>query len=226
MSDTITAVELARQASVEPNAYRAALRRRKFIWHLHNHPWTVKKNSPEHADLVQVLRAMKCEGHPRDSTDDARHVRRPPSSEPRIAKGMSKDEAYIIDLCDKVLGQTARRQYRGLLKGGPGTYGRRAALPVDAFYPNLKLVIEFHEVQHTKAVRHFDKPNKITVSGVHRGEQRRKYDELRRRELPAMGIHLVELDYSLFQLRGSRLRRDPVSDEAVIRSKLPRGLGA
>jgi hypothetical protein len=220
MSDIITAVELARQAGVEPKAYRAALRKREFAWHLRNHPWSVKKNGPEHVEMVKVLRAMKREGHPRDLTDDARHVHTPALTESPLAKGMSKDEAYIIDLCDSVLGRAAMRQYRGLLKGDPGSHGRRAALPVDAFYPDLNLVIEFHEVQHTKSVRHFDKPNKITVSGVHRGEQRRKYDELRRRELPAMGIHLVELDYSMFRLRGTRLRRDTASDEAVIRSAL------
>ena len=75
-----------------------------------------------------------------------------------------KDATYIIDLCDEMLGQSARREYRGLLKGDPGAHGRRSPLPVDAFYPDLNLVIEYHEVQHAKPVRHFDKPWKMTNS--------------------------------------------------------------
>ncbi|WP_309751901.1 hypothetical protein [Novosphingobium sp.] len=44
-------------------------------------------------------------------------------------------------------------------------------LPVDAWYPELALVIEYRERQHSEAVKFFDQ--RETVSGVGRGEQRR-----------------------------------------------------
>jgi hypothetical protein len=111
-----------------------------------------------------------------------------------VANRRESDEQYIIDLCDEVLGRTAEHGHRfPFLLGDPGRRGR-AQLPVDAFYPDLNLVIEYRERQHFESVRHFDKPWKMTVSGVHRGEQRMRYDERRREVLPKHGISLVELD--------------------------------
>jgi len=77
-----------------------------------------------------------------------------------------KDEEYVLDLCDEVLLTKGLRQHRyEFLRGDSGT-----KLPVDIYYPTLKLVVEYRECQQSNAVKHFDKPNKITVSGVHRGE--------------------------------------------------------
>jgi hypothetical protein len=38
---------------------------------------------------------------------------------------------------------------------------------------------------------HFDKPDVLTVSGVHRGIQRRIYDKRRAVEIPAHGLRLI-----------------------------------
>jgi hypothetical protein len=100
-------------------------------------------------------------------------------------------------------------------------------LPVDAYYPDLRLVIEYHERQHSKPVRFFNK--RTTVSGVDRGEQRRIYDERRRDILPKHGIELVILDYSEFECsgRGRLLRTDRGREaaERVVRGVLEqRGL--
>ncbi len=77
------------------------------------------------------------------------------------------DENYVIDLCDKVLKQRASRQRRfAFLTGDPNGKGFAAKLPVDAYYDKLKLVIEFRERQHTESVTFFDKPDKMTVSGI------------------------------------------------------------
>jgi len=132
---------------------------------------------------------------------------------------MVKDEDYIIDLCDRVLRHTAIRQYRfDFLRGDTG---RR--LPVDAYYPNLKLVIEYRERQHFEHVSLWDK--KPTASGVARGEQRALYDQRRRDVLPEYGIDLVELCCLDFQCdRGKRLLRDTANDVVVIRKKLTRWL--
>ncbi|TBW30439.1 hypothetical protein EZJ28_02275 [Gramella sp. KN1008] len=110
------------------------------------------------------------------------------------------DETYVIDLCDEILDQKSSRQHKfDFLRGDSG---RR--LPVDAFYEKLNLVIEYRERHHSEAVSHFDKPYKMTVSGVHRGEQRKIYDQRRRDLLPEYGIKLIEIEYTQFEYDGRR----------------------
>jgi hypothetical protein len=97
-----------------------------------------------------------------------------------ISKSKDSDENYVLNLCDEVLNQKGLRQHRfDFLRGDSGT-----KLPVDIYYPSLNLVIEYRETQHTNSVKHFDKPDVMTVSGVHRGEQRKIYDQ-RRRDITA-----------------------------------------
>jgi len=50
--------------------------------------------------------------------------------------------------------------------------------PPDGYWPDLGLVVEFQEEQHSEAVELFDR--RQTVSGVDRGEQRHRYDERKR----------------------------------------------
>lgn len=132
---------------------------------------------------------------------------------------MAKDEAYIIDLCDRVLGRKASRQHRfPYLLGDTGT-----PLPVDAYYEDLALVVEYRERQHLEPVAFWDK--KPTASGVPRGRQRALYDERRREVLPQHGITLVQFSHSDFKC-GSRKRllRFTEDDERVVREKLSRWL--
>src|SRR5688572_734724 len=126
----------------------------------------------------------------------------------------NSDESYVIDLCDQVLGCKAIRN-RGLpfLRGDTGRQ-----LPVDAYYPELRLVVEFRERQHSEAVPHFDR--RWTVSSVPRVEQRARYDQRRRDVLPQHGLTLIELDYSQFKCNErKRLRRMP-EDINVVRRVL------
>ena len=59
------------------------------------------------------------------------------------------DEAYIVGLCDQVLGETALTQHKfDWLLGDAGAGGRRAKLPVDAYWPGHQLVVEYRELQH------------------------------------------------------------------------------
>lgn len=131
----------------------------------------------------------------------------------------NRDEDYVIDLCDEVLKLKGSRQHRfEFLLADPGKNGRRAKLPVDVYYPYLSLVVEFKEVQHSKSVKHFDKPDKLTISGVHRGEQRKKYDALRVTELPKHGIQLIEISYEVFDCgRNNRIIRNIEKDRQVLR---------
>lgn len=130
-------------------------------------------------------------------------------------------ETYVIDICDELLGTNSSRQHRfNFLRGDPGRSGRSVRLPVDAFYPSLKLCIEFHEAQHTRSVAHFDKPDRMTVSGVHRGEQRRLYDERRRSVLPRHGLTLIEIDHTILPRWKPGGVRDRGRDVAAIRAAL------
>ncbi|HEX4680498.1 MAG TPA: hypothetical protein VH210_14965 [Gaiellaceae bacterium] len=124
----------------------------------------------------------------------------------------SSDEAYVIDLCDVILGETALRQHRfPWLQGDPGSDGRTRMLPVDAYYPDHQLVIEYRERQHDEPVPFFDR--RQTVSGVTRGAQRRLYDERRDVEIPQRGLTLIVVrPRELVCDQRQRLRRDHERD--------------
>ncbi|HLQ24874.1 MAG TPA: hypothetical protein VK138_03225 [Acidiferrobacterales bacterium] len=128
---------------------------------------------------------------------------------------MPRDEIYIIGLCDGVLGCRSLKQHRfPFLRGDTN---RR--LPVDAFYQELMLVIEYREQQHTEEVPFFNR--RLTISGVSRGTQRALYDQRRREELPRHGIQLVELNVLEFPHTGrKRLLRIREQDIDVIRTRL------
>jgi hypothetical protein len=132
----------------------------------------------------------------------------------------NSDERYIIDLCDKVLGKKARRQHRfTFLVGDPDKRGRCHKLPVDAYYEEIGLVVEFMERQHSEDTPFFDK--RMTLSGVPRGKQRRLYDERRAAVLPKHRITLVGLSLADFSNRsGRRLLRQRERDEEIVREKL------
>jgi hypothetical protein len=140
----------------------------------------------------------------------------------KVVKQSNSDESYVIDLCDGALGLKASRQHRfDFLLGDPSPNGKSVKLPVDAYYESVSLVVEYRELQHSESVSFFDKADKVTVSGVHRGEQRRIYDERRRAVLPQNGISLVEISYSDFQFDSKkRIIRDREKDLIVIKRKL------
>lgn len=129
---------------------------------------------------------------------------------------MSKrDEQYILDLCDEILGTTCLRQHRfDFLRGDRGH-----KLPVDGYYPSLNLAIEYLERQHIEAVKFFDA--RMTVSGVPRGRQRYIYDQRRRDVLPKNGIQLIELTVTEFPHRArKRLVRIRENDLSIVRNRL------
>ena len=72
-----------------------------------------------------------------------------------------------------------------------------AKLPVDAYYPEANLVLEFRESQHyADRSELWDK--RITATGETRKQQRKKYDNRREAVLPNHGIRLLIIyDYQL-----------------------------
>jgi hypothetical protein len=130
------------------------------------------------------------------------------------------DESYVIGLCDLVLDRTAERQRRfDFLRGDPGKNGICTKLPVDAYYADFPLVVEYWERQHTEGIPFMDR--RMTCSGCDRRQQRILYDWRKDELLREHGIALVVLDYRMFECNGQkRLRRNPIQDEAVIRKNL------
>lgn len=123
------------------------------------------------------------------------------------------DEYYVIDLCDEVLGRKASRQHRfDFLTGDTGK-----RLPVDAYYEDLKLVVEYYERQHSEPIPYWGK--KMTASGVTRQEQRKIYDERRKIILPQHGIKLVVINYFDFGT-SKRILRNKAYDIKVVRNML------
>lgn len=132
----------------------------------------------------------------------------------------------MIELIDQLVGEASERQHRfDWLLGDPNRKGKRVSLPVDAFWPNQKLVAEYRERQHSESTPFFDKPAELTISGVDRGEQRRRYDARRDELIPAHGLRLltVAADQLVCDSRG-RLKRDSDTDRRML-SSLLRSIG-
>jgi len=69
----------------------------------------------------------------------------------------------------------------------------------------------------------FDKPDKLTKSGVSRGEQRKIYDQRRRDIMPQHGLTLIEIEYSDFTCNSkNRMIRNLKQDLEVVTRTLKR----
>lgn len=211
----ITAVEMALESGIDPKRFRAALRAASLDWHPYNGRWEVVRGSDQHQDMERVMAQLSGKRSKHRSTSNAVKG---------IVPAAVRDEHYVLDLCDAVLGQVAFRQHCfEFLTGDPDRRGYRKPLPVDGFYPTLGLVVEYHERQHRERVGFFD--DKPTVSGVPRGEQRRMYDERRADLLPRHGYSLVVLNVDEFAHdRAKRLLRTP-QDQTVISRRLANFIG-
>lgn len=53
-----SAVDMAKQAGINPKRFRATLRNENFSWHEHNARWTVDIGTAEHAAMEHVLRKV------------------------------------------------------------------------------------------------------------------------------------------------------------------------
>lgn len=163
---------------------------------------------------------------PKDVPAPSTFYKQEPASVKKEAAKQSRllsDETYILDLCDEVLGQKAERQKRfDFLKGDPHKDGiTRTKLPVDAYYPAYRLVIEFKESPRVSNVENFDNPNVTTVSGVSRREQRHLYDQRKATDLPKHGIKLVEIAFDMFKYDNQyKIVRNPKEDLLKVRELL------
>jgi hypothetical protein len=113
------------------------------------------------------------------------------------ADAMGRTERYVVGLLEQLLGPAARgKRFEWAVGDISPRTGRAARLPFDAVWESHKLIVEVDEEQHHEATPLFDKPHQLTVSGVHRGEQRRMYDERKRAAAVARGYRLVAIRWS------------------------------
>jgi len=140
------------------------------------------------------------------------------------ARKPDNDAFYVLNLCDYILGIEASREHRfEWLRGDMSARtGRTATLPVDGYWEPLKLVVEVMESQHYKPTLHFDKPHELTVSGVHRGLQRRLYDERKAELIPQRGLTLLAMPIAEFEVRGKKIKRNLEHDLETVRLALSR----
>jgi len=214
-ANSIKQLLFERGKSTPPGQRKVRDRLRKIGFYITDFDRSGSGFAPEAFDRLVVDGLVKISGSPKEFA---------PSPTPRVDsrtksnRGKS-DEEYVLDLCDEVLGVKAKRQHRfSFLVGDSGS-----RLPVDAYYEQPKLVVEYRERQHSEPVNFFDK--RETVSGVNRGTQRKIYDQRRREVLPREGIALVELSYAQFEHDSKkRIVRNRDKDLKVVLAELMRWL--
>ncbi len=144
-----------------------------------------------------------------------------PAEQPAAAT--VSDRSYVIDLCDEVLGKRASREHTFDFLRGDAPDGKKGKyLPIDAFYPELGLAVEYHERQQITPLQPADSIGK-SATLTQPGGQRALYQTRRHDLLAEHKITLVELSYRDFSYAPSkRLLRNRNSDLEVISYQLGR----
>jgi len=129
---------------------------------------------------------------------------------------------YVIGVLDEILGGGVEREkrYPWALGDRSDKTGRQARLPFDAVWEARRLVVEVDEDQHRRAVTFWDKPDRLTISGVDRRQQRRIYDERKRAAARSHGYTVVEIEWERHPPPAKRERAgDRVRLEALLQAR-------
>lgn len=159
------------------------------------------------------------EGAKYPSTEDSTTVSK---KQLGINKRENSDKYYVLNLCDELLNEKASRQHRFPFLLGDFHKDKisRTKLPLDAYYKNLNLVIEYKEKQAEDSLQ-VDKSEVKTVSGVSRSEQRKLYDQRRRDALSRKNINLIEINYYTFEYDGEmNIVRNKEKDVEILKGIL------
>ncbi|MEO9249329.1 hypothetical protein ABDK96_16755 [Citricoccus nitrophenolicus] len=145
-------------------------------------------------------------------------------SDAEVAKAQ-RDEHYILDLCDQLLGPGEQQKRFDWLTGDPSlTTGKKTRLPLDGYWDSFRLAIEFQEKQHFESVPFWDQ--KLTASGMSRGEQRKVYDRRKVEQTAEHGVRLLHIRQDAFPMSKGKIDRDPERDLDIVRRLLHDVLGA
>ncbi len=127
----------------------------------------------------------------------------------------NSDEYYLVNLCDELLKQKASRKHTfdtlvgNLHKRGKG----RTKLPLDAYYEDLKLVLEFFKKN--------EPTDKLDEKEQERKAQIKYYDQLKKKAILNKKLRLIEINYALFECNeANKLVRNTENDTLVLRGVL------
>jgi hypothetical protein len=127
----------------------------------------------------------------------------------------NSDEYYLVNLCDELLKQKASRKHTfdtlvgNLHKRGKG----RTKLPLDAYYEDLKLVLEFFEKNETT--------DELDEKEQARKAQIKYYNELKKKAILNKKLRLIEINYALFECNdANKLVRNTENDTLVLKGVL------
>lgn len=122
----------------------------------------------------------------------------------------NSDEFYLVNLCDELLKEKASRKHTfDTLVGRLHKKGKtRTKLPLDAYYENLKLVIEFFKKNDSKDTDE-------------RTAQRKFYDQRKKAVIEKKKIKVVDVNYALFECdEHDKLVRNKEKDCTVLKAVL------
>jgi len=135
---------------------------------------------------------------------------------PRLTR-LNSDEKYVLDLVAELLNEEYIWQKKfDTLLGDAGKNGAMRKLPVDAYFPQNNIIVEYREKQHSQSVAIMDR--RMTVSGVPRGEQRKIYDSRKENwavenNIKFMAILFSDLSYS----NNDKLLRNKEQDSEILK---------
>ena len=136
-----------------------------------------------------------------------------------IRRRESSDEYYLIGLINELLSAKASHQHTfDFLLGDYHKNGKtRTELPLDAYYSEKNLVIEFLDKSNSESINQ----DKMTISGVTRAEQRDIYRKRKQGVLRANDINLIEIDYARFDCDAEQnLSRNRENDVTLLKEIL------
>lgn len=127
----------------------------------------------------------------------------------------NSDEFYLVNLCDELLEQKASRKHTfdtlvgNLHKRGKG----RTKLPLDAYYKDLKLVIEFK--RKNEILDESDSKEQARITQISR------YDALKKKAILKKDLRLMVINYASFECDDTnKLIRNTSHDMLVLRDLL------
>lgn len=133
-------------------------------------------------------------------------------------KRADSDEIYVLDLVAEIIDENYIGQMKfDTLLGDPGKSGQRRKLPVDAYFPEVNLIVEYREKQHSQSVNIMDR--RMTISGVHRGEQRKLYDLRKEKWAEDNNLKFLSISYNnLVHRTNGRLKRSIEEDRILLKN--------
>jgi hypothetical protein len=143
----------------------------------------------------------------------------PNAKQRRAIERENSDEVYLIGLIDELLNKEGSRKHTfSYLLGDLHQDGEtRTELPIDLYYRELKLALEFIEHPASEKEMIAAKQEKLTVSGVPRAEQRIIYFERKKSILEKKEIDFIEIPIAAFDVNESfKLKRVQESDLRVL----------